>query len=296
MVSMPVPNNSQTYFKSNDTSDDIDYALYIDGTLSSLSNESLINIPVTSSNVYIYASLTNYWNSNLYDISKNIYIQNMTFYNFGPASYTAGSYPAILETSLGLANDPDNYLNVFKQKNIGFIQTASNIIKIYKTDQNFSDMGQVDFLIAIPDVLNSSTQYLIDSSVGASMTLTNTSSSYILNFTGMTASVNGITAVSGTTKFLPRQHYFVQASFNSAVASTGFIYMFSASNGTSSYSHSFDRLSVFPIDAVNPINRYAQIFGRRTIKVSDDHQNYLQVQSLPDETLLLNTTWQVYST
>ena len=294
-ISIPIPERSQNYFYATDSSDAIVYSLIIDGTASTLTNQSVINIPTTSSNAYLYASLTNYWNGNIYDTSKNVYIQNIALYNFGPASYVAGSFPAILESSVGMLNDPDNYLNVFKQNNIGFIQSSSNVIKIYQSDPNFDNIGQVDFLVAIPNSLTSSSQYLIDISNTASMTLTYSSSFYIINFSGMTASVNGVSAVSGSTRFSPRQHYFVQASFNSGVASNSFMYMFSASNGNSPFVHSFDRLSVFPTTANNARGRYAQIFGRKTISVSDDHQNYLQVQSLPDTNLLLNKHWQVYS-
>jgi hypothetical protein len=294
-ISIPIPQKSQNYFYAADSSDAIVYSLIVDGTASTIINQSVIDIPTTSSNAYLYASLTNYWNGNIYDTSKNLYIQNIALYNFGPASYVAGSFPAILEASNGLINDPDNYLNVFKQNNIGFIQSSSNVIKIYQSDSNFENIGQVDFLVAIPNSLTSNAQYLIDISNTSSMTLTYSSSFYIMNFAGMTASVNGILAVSGSTRLVPRQHYFVQASFSSGVASNSFVYMFSASNGTSPFAHSFDRLSVFPTTATNARDRYAQIFGRKTVSVSDNHQNYLQVQSLPDTYLVLNKNWQVYS-
>jgi hypothetical protein len=72
--------------------------------------------------------------------------------------------------------------------------------------------------------------------------------------------------------------------------------MLSASNGNLPFTHSFDRVSVFPVGTTDAQNRYAQIFGRRTVSVSDNHQNYLKVESIPDKYLLLNKTWQVYST
>jgi hypothetical protein len=295
MIDLTIPNKKQNYFYVNDSSDSIKYLLYIDGASSVITSQSIINIPITASHAYLYASLTNYWNSSVYDIDKNIYIKDLALYNFGSASYMGGGYPAVLEVSNGIINDPDNYLNIFKQNNIGFIQSASNIIKISKPESYFENIGQIDFLIAIPETLSSSAQYLIDSPA-ASMTLTSSSNYYTLNFSGMTASINGVTSTSGVTRLLQRQHYFIQVTLNTSVASNSYIYMLSASNGNLPFTHSFDRISVFPIGTQNSQDRYAQIFGRRTVSVSDNHQNYLRVESLPDNYLLLNKTWQVYST
>jgi hypothetical protein len=294
-VSIPTPSSSQNYFYSDHSSDSINYALYIDGVFSSISNESIVSIPTTGSNIYLYASLTNYWNGGMYDISKNLAINSIMFYNFSSGSYAGGGYPAILETSVGLINDQDNYLNIFKQKNIGFLQMTGNICKVYNTNTFFPSIEQIDFLLAIPDTLSSSAQCLIDSTMGASMRITPVSGSYRINFSGMTASINSVQITSGSAYMLTRQHYFVQSSLTTPAASADIIYVFSASNGSSPYAHSFDRLSVFPTGITNAKDRYAQIFGRKTVTVRDDHQNYLRVESLPDDYLLLNKSWQVYS-
>lgn len=298
-ISMPLPEKEQNLFYVNDNSGSINYYLVIDNVSSSITKESIINIPSTSSVIYISASLNAEWNADQKNNPTISTVNDIRFYNFNSGSFVGGGYPAILESSIGVANSPDQYLNIFRQSNIGFIQTASNVIRVYKTDDNFDSIGQIDFLLGIPDLISASNQTLIqctNNSSSMGLTYNSTSNTYLLNFTGLTASVNSIAAVSGSTKISPRAPYFIQSTFTTPVGSSSYIYLFSESNGSNQYLHSFDRVSVFPSTATNPVRRYAQVFGRRSITVSDNDPNIPRIESIPDDTLVLNKTWQVYIT
>ena len=295
-IALPIPEKTKNYFMAYD-SDNIKYTMYINGASSLITNESVINIPSSSSYLAISASMAGYYNSNIFNSIRNTNINRMYLYNFTTASYSAGSYPALLTTSSGVINHPERLLNVYKQNNIGFLQIPQSIISISKSDTDFDNIGQIDLLIGISDILSTSTQFIIDNNSSASMALiySAASNTYLLNFSGMTASVNGENAISGSTTIQARQHYFIQSSFTTPISDASAFYLFSKSDGTASFSHSFDKVSVFPYTASYAKNRYGQVFGRRVVGVSDDDNKYLMVQSSPDSITLLNKNWQLYT-
>lgn len=296
-VSFTAPAKEYNYFKSNHSSDAISYVLYVDGASAVVYNDSMIRIPTTASSIVMSASMSSDWNGSMNENMNNVWIKDMALYNFGAASYAGGGYPAVLESSSGVINSQDTYLNIFRQPNMGFMQTASNVLRLSTASGEFNGISQVDFMISLPAVLSASSQTLFRYGTTASMGLVYNAGSnvYVVNFTGMTASVNSYSATSGSTTMSPRQPYFVQMSLSSSVETGSYAYLFSNSDGSNQFQHSFDLVSVFPSEANNARARYAQVFGRRSLLVSDNEIRSIRIESVPDDSLLVNKTWQIYT-
>lgn len=146
-------------------------------------------------------------------------------------------------------------------------------------------------MVQISSNLNSYTENTASSMY---LTYNSTSNVYILNFTGMTASVNNSAAISGTTKINPSNLYMIQASLNNPLPDGESMITVSSSTSSSQFVHSFKQLSTYPFGLTNQNKRYSQIFGRATHYVSDSTTPFINVSSIPENVNAYNQEWQSY--
>jgi len=294
MIDIPVPEKEYNYLSLRD-SGTASYTLYTDSGSHSMMQSSSVFIPSSSSHVYLSVELDAYWGGNNKSSINYSKVETISLSNYTAASYSSMGYPATVVSSSGLLNS-EVYPSIFRRYSNGFLQTGSNTLALSPTDESSSGIGQLDFLISIPPTLSSSNQTLFNYNNSASMKLAynSTSNVYILSFGGMTASINSVSSNSGVTRLSPRQIYFVQIELTSAVPYGSVAYLFSEPNGTSPFAHWFDKVSVFEPSAGYRNSRYGQVFGRKSIRISDNDNNYIKLQSVPDDFDLINKTWQTY--